>query len=152
MKPLLTLLLFLTAGSFSLMGQMAGGNVKYLGSSSEGVITVTAEGYGKKKPIAFDNAVRTAFRQLLTRGIAGSFQYKPMLGSKPNAVMAKHQAFFDAFFSDKTYTSFLVAQGAGRFSRKTKKQIPNLTVRLEINVSSLRGYLEEQDVVRKFGF
>ncbi len=140
------------AGSFSLMGQVAGGNVKYLGSYSEGVITVTADGFGEKKPEAFEHAVSTTFRQLLTRGIAGSFQYKPMLGSKPNAVMAKHQAFFDSFFAEKTYTSFLIAQEASRFSRKTKKRIPNLTVRLEVNVSSLRAYLEEQGVVRKFGF
>jgi hypothetical protein len=111
-----------------------------------------ADGFGKKKPEAFDNAVSTSFRQLLTRGIAGSFQYKPLLGSKPHAVMAKHKAFFNAFFADKTYTSFLVAQRAGRFSRKTKKKNANLTVQLEVNVSSLHAYLEEQGVVRKFGF
>ncbi|MFT5997917.1 MAG: hypothetical protein ACI81P_000362 [Neolewinella sp.] len=152
MKPLLILLVFLTAGSFSLCGQVAGGNVKYVGSSTQGVITVIADGFGKKKPEAFDNAVRTTFRQLLTRGIAGSFQYKPLLGNKPTEVMVKRKAFFDAFFADKAYNSFLIDQGAGKFSRKTKKKIPNLTVRLDINVSSFRAYLEEQGLVRKFGF
>lgn len=152
MKLLLIFLLFLTAGSSTISGQVPGGNVKYLGSSSEGVMTVTAAGYGKKKPEAFDDAVRATLLQLFTRGIAGSFQYKPMLGSKSSEVMAAHREFFDSFFAGKAYSSFLVAQEAGRFSRKTKKKLPNLTVRLQINVSSLRAYLEEQGVVRKFGF
>jgi hypothetical protein len=135
-----------------LSGQEANGNVKYIGSYSKGVITVIADGYGKKKPAAFDNAIQTTFRQLLTRGIADSFQYKPMLGDKPNEVMLKRKACFDAFFAEKAYSSFLINQGAGKFSRKTKKKNANLTVRLEINVSSFRAYLEEQGVVRKFGF
>ena len=145
----LFLLLFCVSSLFS---QSETGAVKYLNAPSKGTITVAADGHGKKKTIAFENATQTAFRQLLTRGIPGSFQYKPLLGDHPTKVMADHEAFFSTFFSSAGYEPFIVSRRAGSFSRRAKKTNPNLIVSLEINVSGLRDYLTEIGVLRKFGF
>lgn len=138
--------------SLSLISQPEMGAVKYLDAPAKGTITVSADGYGKKKTIAFENATQTAFRQLLTRGIPGSFQYKPLLGDQPTKTMADHEAFFSTFFASAGYESFVTSRKVSDFSRRAKKTNPNLTVLLEINVSGLRDYLTENGVLRKFGF
>lgn len=146
---LVVLLFFCTSSLFS---QPETGAVKYLNAPAKGTITVEAGGLGKKKAIAFENATQTAFMQLLTRGIPGSFQYKPLLGNQPTKIIADHEAFFSTFFSNAGYETFILSRKAGNFSRRAKKTNPNLIVRLEINVSGLREYLTEKGVLRKFGF
>jgi len=145
---LLSLLLFSVS---SLFCQSKTGAVKYIDSPSQGTITVAVDGYGKKKTIAFENATQTAFNQLLTHGIPGSFQYKPLLGDQPTKVMGDHEAFFSTFFSNAGYEPFIISHSAGGFSRRAKKTNPNLLLRVEINVSGLRDYLTEKGVLRKFG-
>lgn len=147
-----TLLLFLIFLSTTVFAQAPTGEARYVASPEEGILVLVADGYGKKKTIAFADATQRAFKVLLESGLPGSFQYQPLLGAGPQRVMADNAAFFTNFYEAETYLQFVVGQRRGDFSRRARKTDPNVSVRLGINVPALRRYLEQAGVLRKFGF
>ncbi|SEP98128.1 hypothetical protein [Neolewinella agarilytica] len=146
-------LIFVTCLCFGAIvcAQSSTGEVRYVSSPEKGIIVLEANGYGKKKAVAFEDATVKSFKVLLKSGIPGSSQYLPLLGANAHQVYAGKTDFFEQFFADKTYLEFLVDQRRGNFSRRARKTDPNVKVRLAINVPSLRRYLEGAGALRKFG-
>lgn len=145
---LLSILLFTTI----CFAQSPTGEARYVSSPEEGVLIVMADGYGKKKTVAFSDATKRAFKVLLESGLPGSFQYQPLLGASPQQVIADKASFFRNFYEAETYMQFVVGQRRGDFKRRARKTDPNVSVQLGINVAALRRYLEQAGVLRKFGF
>lgn len=126
------------------------GETTYAGPSEKGTLLVNAQGYGSSKNTALENASRNAFKNLLFKGIPGSYQYLPLLGEKALQVQAQKEAFFKDFFVSKTYEQFILNKEVGKFRSSGKGQA-NLLAKLHINASALRSYLEQKQVIRKFG-
>lgn len=122
------------------------GETSYAGESEKGTILLDAYGYGSTKSAALDNAHVNAFKNLLFKGIPGSFQYNALVGKNPLTVEKNNKAFFDDFFESKTYEQFIVnKQENGRLNAG------KLKTQLKINVNTLRSFLEQNKVIRKFG-
>lgn len=153
-STVLRFLLIISVWSLGLClnAQTETGEVRYVSSPQKGILVLDASGHGKKKTVAFDDATEKAFKVILKNGIPGSSQYLPLLGGNAFQVYQDKAAFFEQFFAEKTYLQFLVEQRRGDFKRRARKTDPNVRVRLAVNVTALRRYLEEAGVLRKFGF
>jgi hypothetical protein len=145
--------LFLIAWTWSmtLLAQDYGGYVKYSGSSTPGVITVISNGFGKNIRTSTGNALAGAFYTLLFKGLPGSANELPMV---PNEEEKKTDSTIVALLNGG-YNAFVMEDITQNQVKTTKKQDGvtgvSTTHLITINCTSLRRYLEEKSVVRKFG-
>jgi len=128
------------------------GPVKYTGSSEKGTITVESTGFGEKKPESDANAVATALYILLFRGVPGSAYDLPMI---PDEKEKKDHAVVKALLQGG-YGTFIISDVL-RYTEKRKKKADGakgiLTIHtITFNCEALRRYLEENAVIRKFGY
>lgn len=120
----------------------------------EGTIRITSNGKGPTLPQAYDNAVETAFYMLIFKGIPESVQSTPLVADETNA-MKQHAAVFDCFKDKGCYAQFLThAAREGSKKRVRGEKLLNYQVSSDvtINLRALRTYLEQKNVIRKFGF
>ncbi len=142
---LLSLLLWVNYG----LAQQVSGETVYLGTSEKGTILLSCQGYGNNKKTAKIHAEKAAFQNLLFKGIPGSTQYVPLVGKNPASVQTAHADFFQSFFDQQQYERFILSRSWKK--NRPKKQGSKLSVQLKIDVAALRSYLEEHQVIRKFG-
>lgn len=126
------------------------GETTLAGASEEGTLLLNAHGYGVTNSAALENALSNGFKNLLFKGIPGSFQYLPLVGKNPINIEKQHQPFFDDFFATKTYEQFILSKDVGRFRASAQREA-NISARIKVNVTSLRSYLEQKNIIRKFG-
>jgi len=129
-------------------------NVSNNATTEEGSIRISSNGKGANLPQAYDNAIENAFSTLLYRGIPESVQSTPLI---PNETTAKEQyPTIMACFKDKNcYSQFLThAAKQGDKERIRGDKLFNYEVKSDvtINIRALRTYLEQNNVIRKFGF
>ena len=125
--------------------------VAYEGPISE-TITVLTTGTGAKQRRAIIDGERQAFKVLFFRGYATSQQKVPMIGVNETALMQQHKAYFDQFFGmtelgPNRYRTFVVkSKPVGPYSGKQQK------MEVTINLRALRADLEQNGIIRKFGY
>ena len=128
--------------------------VKNNAVTEEGTIRIQSTGAGNNLPEAYNNAVENAFSTVLFKGVPESIQSTPLI---PDEMKAKEQ-FAQALscFKDKScYTQFLTSGGQeGKKERVRGSGILNYQVKSDvtINIRALRTYLEQNNVIRKFGY
>ena len=122
--------------------------------TEEGTIRIQSSGEGKNLPDAYNNAVENAFSTVLFKGVPESIQATPMI---PDESAAKQQyGSVLSCFKDKTcYNQFLTS--ASQNGKKEKVRgggLVNYQVQSDvtINIRALRTYLEQNNVIRKFGY
>jgi hypothetical protein len=149
MVRMLCVLSLLAGGCFK--KAMPSAEVNFI-SGWEGTITMRATGTGLTRNEAIEDAERKAFQVLLFRGLPGSDQHIALIGSDESAERIRHKAYFDQFYSEKRYRTFIMSSipvtswarfGCGRKS---------ISVDLKINLIALRKDLEQFHVIRKFGY
>ncbi|WP_154859429.1 hypothetical protein [Cyclobacterium xiamenense] len=126
------------------------GEVNFLSKESQAVFLVKSMGYGKNRVEAVANAEKNAFRVLLFRGLPGSDVPLPLVENEAHT-RSVHATYLRHFFAGNRYRSFLMSSKES--SKLTK--IPGgkrIAVDLKINHHSLRRDLEENQVIRKFGY
>lgn len=124
--------------------------VNYL--SSDGTsLSVRSVGYDKKKVKAVDTAEQGAVMSLLFRGIPGSQQSQPLVGTDEAAAIKAHQAFFDTFLKEKRYKSFITSSIPVSEFGKDASGRKSISMDITINLKALRADLEQQGIIRKFG-
>ena len=123
--------------------------VNFTGAGEKGTVRLRAIGYGNTKEKALHNAEQNAFEVLMFRGIPGSSQENALIANETDA-KKKHKTFFDDFFEGKKYRTYMMASAPEGYSRK--KGYTKATTNMKININSLRRNLEENNIVRKFGF
>jgi len=96
------------------------GEVKYL-SYSDGVITLSSAGYGKKQIDCIKNAEHNAFEVLFFRGVPGSPQSSPLIGFDEKAKSESNKYFKD-FYNSERYKTFLTYSQASSEPQKGKKK------------------------------
>jgi hypothetical protein len=121
-------------------------------SESEGAITVRTTGTGSNYRRALIDGERQAFKDLFFRGYPTSQQKTPMIGVNEIALTQQHKAYFDQFFGmtevgGNRYRSFVISsKPVGKFSNK------QLTMDVTIHLRALRTDLEQNGIIRKFGY
>lgn len=128
--------------------------VKNNSSTEEGTIRIQSTGLGNNLPEAYNNAVENAFSALLFKGVPESIQSTPLI---PDEMKAKSQYpnILACFKDKKCYTQFLTsATKDGNKERVRGSGLLNYEVKSDvtINVRALRTYLEQNNVIRKFGY
>ncbi len=144
MKHILTLLLILG------LLPAAMGQVSYL-YGGNGTITVRTSGTGKNEAEASAEAARAAFYMLLYRGIPGSDAPTALIDIPEQEAQRKHTAYLERLM-DSRYQTFITNAAPVGDVVKGKKHTRSLMMDMTINLQALRKDLEDNKVIRKFGF
>ncbi len=123
--------------------------LSFVSKEANGLVILRSNGFGGNIDAATNDAQRNAFYHIIFKGIPGTELNVPMVDNEANA-KAKHKDYIDKFFGGKyqefmltsTITSNLIAVNGGY----------QITVEVKINTNSLRKDLEQNQVIRKFGF
>lgn len=153
MKNLVKSLFIITLlGFFSCSPQVKpySAEVNYINKEAAGTITVKSTGYGKNKEKAMIDAQKNAFRVILFKGLPGTQLNVPMVDNE-NEARSKNTAYFEKFFDQEFYKTFIMSSTQSSNLEKVKGG-KKINVDLKINYNALRSDLEQNKVIRKFGF
>lgn len=125
--------------------------VNYL-ASKDGTITMRAIGVGENQQAAIADAEKNAFEVLFFRGLPGSEQKIALIGTNEITEKQKNQIYFDNLFAGQRYKTFLMSSISSSNVINVKGGGKSISVDVEINVAALRRDLEQNSVIRKFGF
>jgi hypothetical protein len=124
--------------------------VNFLNKEEQGTITLKSTGYGKNQKQAVEDAQLNAFKVLLFKGVPGSELNLPMVENE-NEARSRHDEYFNKLLDQGNYKSFMMSSTESSNlikMRGTKK----INVDVKINYNSLRKNLEQNQVIRKFGY
>ena len=126
------------------------GEVNFLSKEVQGTISVKSTGYGKNLSEAVADAQLNAFKIILFKGLPGTELNVPLIESEIDA-KSKHSDYFKKFFILGNYKNFVMSSSESSNLEKIKG-LKKITVDLKINYNSLRKDLEQNQLIRKFGF
>jgi hypothetical protein len=149
-KSILGLILILGLHSCSPKLQSYTAEVNFLYKEAQGTIAVKSTGYGKNQTEAVSDAQKSAFKVLLFKGLPGTELNVPLIENE-NEASSKHSAYFKKFFDEGNYKTFMMSstESSNLINMKGTKKI---TVDVKINYNSLRKDLEQNQLIRKFGY
>ena len=124
--------------------------VKFLYKDAPGTIGVNSTGFGKDLNGAITDAQLNAFNIILFKGIPGTELNVPLIDNEDDA-KAKNSEYFRWLFDQGHYSNFLMVSNLSTDPSKTDDGY-YVYVDLKINYNSLRKDLEQNNVIRKFGF
>jgi hypothetical protein len=125
--------------------------VNYL-SGKDGTITMRAIGIGVNNEDAIYDAEKNAFDVLLFRGLPESEQKVALIGTNEAEEKNKHQVYLNKFYIEKRYKTFVMSSIPTSDLIKHKGGKRSLAVDIKINLVALRKDLEQNNIIRKFGF
>ena len=113
-------------------------------------IELRSIGYGKNVEQAVSDAEKKAFEILFFRGIPNTSIDNPLVGINEKEIMSNHPSYFKKFFGGR-YESFIMSSYESSPSQR-KKGVTSVVNDVKINTLSLRKDLENNNIIRKFGF
>ncbi len=124
--------------------------VNFINREAQGTIVLKSTGYGKNHAEAVTDAQINAFKVILFKGIPGTELNIPLIENEKN-VTSQHSEYFKNFFDGGLYKTFMMSstESSNLIKMKGTKKI---NVDLKINYNSLRKDLEQNQLIRKFGF
>ncbi len=139
--------------SISVLGQKqkvsTTAEVSYLGKSEPGTIYLSSCGYNKKDKKTYLQAVRNAFETLIFRGIPGSEVNVPFVENE-TATKEANKKYFNDLFDDGRYKSFITSIVESQPTKEFKSK--KVCLQMKINQVALRKDMEQNQVIRKFGY
>jgi hypothetical protein len=150
LKSILGIIVILGLHSCSPKIQPYSGEVNFLYKEAQGTIAVKSTGYGKNQTEAVSDAQINAFKILLFKGLPGTELNVPLIENE-NDAKSKHSDYFKKFFEQGNYKTFMMSstESSNLIKMKGTKKI---TVDVKINYNSLRKDLEQNQLIRKFGY
>lgn len=122
----------------------------FIESPGEGLVTLRSDGFGSSLDKAETDAILKGFEAILFRGIP---QYtglsRPMIASE-SKFRSSHPEWFENFIESGLYQRFIQEDFGGRELLVPKGKRVNRE--FTINYRNLRGYLEEEELIRRFGY
>lgn len=119
-------------------------------SSDRESVTFRVVGYGSNIKKATTDAEISAIKTICFIGAVGTTYSIPMIPVSENIAVADNSAFFKSFYSE-LYRNFIESSFAiskfGKDASKRKCQ----TFKVKIRAEQLRRYLEQNNVIRRFG-
>ena len=132
-------------------GELYHGFVKYEPGADMGMISLTSSGFGKKKADCLKDAYKEAFTALLFQGIPGSQYEFPLV---PDGSDKKEHPAIKTLLNEG-YMSFVAGSTVISENKKTKRldgaKGLMIVQKITVNYEALRKYLEQNQVIRKFG-
>ena len=125
--------------------------VNYL-SAEDGTLTTRAIGIGKNKEEAIIDAEKNVFNVLFFRGLPASEQKIALIGTNETEEKEKNKEYFNKFYKDKRYKSFVISSNPKSELTRHKGGKKSIAVEVKINLVALRKDLEQNNIIRKFGF
>ncbi|MCB0536913.1 MAG: hypothetical protein KDE33_05225 [Bacteroidetes bacterium] len=120
-------------------------------SGTEQTVTVRTIGIGTNEEKAIANAEQKIFDVLFFRGLPESNQKIPLIGSNEKEEKEKHKDYFNKFYANKRYKTFVMSSVPASSLTKVKSE-KMLSVDVKVNLSALRSDLETFGIIRKFGY
>ena len=121
-------------------------------SGNNEVITLRAIGFGFNTEDAIQDAEKNAFNVILFRGLPGSEVKVGLVGTNETTQIEKNQDYFLKFFKGQRYKTFVMSSipTSDLIIKKGSKK--SIAVDIKINVVALKRDLEQNNIIRKFGF
>lgn len=150
LKSILGIIVILGLHSCSPKLQTYSGEVNFLYNEAQGTIAVKSTGFGKNQTQAVSDAQINAFKVFLFKGLPGTELKVPLIEDESDA-KSKHSDYFKKFFEQGNYKTFMMSstESSNLVKMKGTKKI---TVDVKINYNSLRKDLEQNQLIRKFGY
>ena len=126
------------------------GEVNYIGKDASGTINLRAVGYGNNVENAVSDAKLNAINILLFKGLPGSEINVPLVDNEFEA-KKRNQNYFDRLLTGGYYSSYVMTSSLNSNAIKVKGTY-RVTLDLKINYNSLRIDLEQNNIIRKFGY
>jgi hypothetical protein len=120
-------------------------------SESDGKITVTTTGIGKNKNEAVTNAEQNAFYIIFYRGVPGSSVKDKLIYKTEKDAENENKNYLEPFF-DHRYQTFITSLTQNGKPQKEKHKQVSVSLDVTININALRKDLEENQLIRKFGY
>lgn len=124
--------------------------VNFLYKEAQGTIAVKSTGYGNNQTDAVSDAQKNAFKVILFKGLPGTELNVPLIENEVEA-KSKKAEYFKKFFDKGNYKTFMMSSTESSNLIKVKGG-KKIYVDVKINYNSLRKDLEQNQVIRKFGF
>jgi hypothetical protein len=131
------------------IGEVA--EVNYL-SGKEGTITMRAIGIGTNQEDAIIDAEKNAFNVIFFRGLPESEQKIALIGTNEIIEKEKNKDYFNKLYKEKRYKTFVMSSIATSDLIKHKGGKKSIAIDVKINLVALRKDLEQNNIIRKFGF
>lgn len=150
LKSILGIIVILGLHSCSPKLQPYTAEVNFLYKEAQGTIVVKSTGYGKNQTEAVEDAQKNVFKVLLFKGLPGTELNIPLIENE-NDAKSKNSEYFKKFFEQGNYKTFMMSsiESSNLIKMKGTKKI---TVDVKMNYSSLRKDLEQNQLIRKFGY
>ena len=124
--------------------------VNYL-SSADGTVTMRAIGTGSNEQKAIALAEQNAINVLLFRGLPESEQKEALIGNGEAEAKESNKQYFDKLYKER-YKLFIMSSVPVTTFAKQKGGVKSITMDVKVNLVALRKDLEQNNIIRKFGF
>jgi hypothetical protein len=125
--------------------------VNYL-SGNDGTITMRAIGNGTNQQEAISEAEKNVINVLFFRGLPESEQKIALIGTNESEEIEKHKQYFEKFYTQKRYKTFIMSSIPVSDFAKQNGGAKSLALDVKVNLVALRKDLEQNNIIRKFGF
>ncbi len=116
------------------------------------IMNVESIGYGSKESDALENAKKNAIDVILFRGVPNSSLNTPLVGTTESVAKQKHESYFEEFYKNRRYSSFITQAISQTPFKKLENGSKGLKATVKVNIQALRTDLENNGVIRKFGY
>jgi len=125
-------------------------DVNFINREQSGTILVKSTGNGKNLNSAVYDAQINAFMVILFKGLPGTELNLPLIENETEA-RSKNKDYFDKFFNQGRFQNFMMASTISSDLIKSREN-KTISVDIKINYNSLRKDLEQNNIIRKFGY
>jgi hypothetical protein len=151
LPKLIGIIIFISIANSCRYKTLPTAEVNYL-SSKDGTITMRAIGIGVQSEDAINDAEKNALNVLLFRGLPESEQKVALIGTNETEEKNKHKEYFNKLYYEKRYKTFVMSSIPTTDLILHKGGKKSIAVDIKINLVALRKDLEQNNIIRKFGF
>lgn len=124
--------------------------VEYERKKGNDILIVTSWGYGNSPQKAMKDAEKRAFEVLLFWGLPNSVYSNKLID---NETKEKYRGYFTKFFEEETYRNFIsFSDPSSNLERDIQSGLKRKEQTIGINIKNLRKTLEEDGLIKKFGY
>jgi hypothetical protein len=121
-------------------------------SGNEGTIIMRSIGVGSNQMEAIADAEKSAINVILFRGLPESAQKIALIGTSESEEMDKNKDYFEKFYNQKRYKTFIMSSIPVSDLIKQNGGQKSIAADVKVNLLALRKDLEQNNIIRKFGF
>lgn len=155
MNKLITIACLICIASFSCSNKLQRASVPigitFIESSVEGLITLESTGFGPTTQAAELDAIREAFAAIMFEGIPQYTGLSRPFISNISTFNREHPDFLEKFMRSGAFDPFVTTSFPATLIPRVSKG-KGVSKQLTINYKNFRTHLEQNGVIRKFGY